>query len=699
MEQILESLHGTPLVGFTVLLMVILTVPPIFERLRLPGLVGLLVAGVVLGAEGLGFISEESEMMRLLSDIGKIYLMFVAGLEIDLGEFRKTRDRSLGFGLATFLIPLVFGTVVGQVFGLGLNASILIGSLLASHTLLGYPIVNRLGVTNNEAVTVTVGATIFTDTASLLVLAICLSIHAGEFSAASLMIQLSALAIYAVLILFGVERVGKEYFHRTGDDEGNQFLFVLLVVFLASVGAQVINIDKIVGAFLAGLAVNGVVGRGPVQEKVVFVGSTLFIPFFFVGTGLLLSISSFIATLTTQLWLTLAIVLALISSKFLAAFASRLLYRYNWHETLTMWSLSLPQVAATLAATIAGVNAGLIEDSIFNAVIVMMLVTSILGPVITARSARHLSVPKPALKPDDEIWGLSPEGSSGPLENDRSLQPFLSSFTVLVPVRNPHTERYLIETGALLARREAGLLIPLAIAKSHIHMDEPILNAELRQCRRLLQKATELSQEFQAQSQPVVRIDDEIAHAISRTAREYDANLIVMGWSETRGLRARLFGNVIDSVFWSTHCPVAVMRLLEDPIHLQQILVPVKTITPQALRPVRFAQLLADTNQAQVTLLHVCDRYTTKDQILAFEANLTEVLSKTPSSSLPLVQTIQEEDVAQGILKTARDYDLVILRSVRRRTAGGLAVSDVTTQVLSGLTCSVVLFGEPHHQS
>lgn len=696
MDQILNSLQITPLVGFTVLLLVILTVPPIFERIRLPGLVGLLVAGVILGPEGLGFISKESEAMKLLSDIGKIYLMFVAGLEIDLSDFRKTRDRSLGFGLATFLVPLTFGTIVGQVFGLGLNASILIGSLLASHTLLGYPIVNRLGVTGNEAVAVTVGATIFTDTAALLVLAICLSIHAGEFSAASLIIQLMALGVYALIVLFGFERIGREYFRRTGDDEGNQFLFVLLVVFLASVGAQVVNIDQIVGAFLAGLAVNGVVGRGPVQEKVVFVGSTLFIPFFFVGTGLLLSISSFISTLTTQLWLTLAIVLALISSKFLAAFVTRLLYRYNWNETLTMWSLSLPQVAATLAATIAGVNAGLIDDSIFNAVIVMMLVTSVLGPVITARSARHLSLPKTALKTDGEIWGLGLDDAKGSLDDEDPSAA--SPFTVLVPVRNPNTERYLIETGALLARREAGLLIPLSIAKSHIHMDEPVLNAELRQCRRLLQKAAEVSREFQAQAQPVVRIDDEIAHAISRTAREYDANLIVMGWGETTGLRARLFGSVIDSVFWSTHCPVAVMRLLDDPIHLRQILVPVKNITPTALRPVRFAQLLADTNQAQVTLLHVCDRQTTKAQVLAFEDELSAILSSPSSQPQPAIQTICEDDIAQGIIRTANHYDLVILRSVRRRTAGGLAVSDVTTQVLSALTCSLVLFGEPHYQ-
>ncbi|MGB5898344.1 MAG: cation:proton antiporter, partial [Geitlerinemataceae cyanobacterium] len=285
-EALLKLMADSPIVGFTILLLVILIVPPIFEKFRLPGLIGLLVAGVALGPDGLGLLTAESDQMKLLSDIGKIFLMFVAGLEIDLEDFRKKKDRSLTFGLATFSIPMLFGTAIALSFGLGLNASILVGSLLASHTLLAFPIVTSLGIATNEAITATVGATIFTDISALLVLAICISIHSGEFSILSLTIQLGSLAIYSAIVLFGFDWAGKQYFRRTGNEESNQFLFVLLAVFLASVGAQIINIDKIVGAFLAGLAVNDVVGRSPVKEKVEFIGSTLFIPFFFVDMGL-----------------------------------------------------------------------------------------------------------------------------------------------------------------------------------------------------------------------------------------------------------------------------------------------------------------------------------------------------------------------------------------------------------------------------
>ncbi|MGD1913821.1 MAG: cation:proton antiporter [Rivularia sp. (in: cyanobacteria)] len=694
MEQILQALPKSPLVAFTILLLVILIVPPIFERLQLPGLVGLLAAGIVLGPDGLGILNAETETMKLLSDIGKIYLMFVAGLEIDLEDFRKNKNRSLGFGIATFLVPLIFGTVVGRFFNFDWNASILIGSLLASHTLLGFPIVNRLGVTSNQAVTVTIGATIFTDIAALLVLAICVSISAGEFSAASLTIQLATLAIYSAIVLFGFDWAGKEYFRRTGDEQSNQFLFVLLAVFLASVGAQIINVDRIVGAFLAGLAVNDVVGHSPVEEKVEFVGSTLFIPFFFVGMGLLINLEGFMSSLTSELPLTVGIVGALILSKFIAALIAKLLYRYNWNEALTMWSLSLPQVAATLAAALVGKTAGILTDSVFNTVIVLMLVTAILGPVLTAQFGSKLTVPKVELEKDTQKQQVENYDAEFNLDTDNFI--YNSLFKVVVPVYNPHTERYLIEMGALLAHHEKGIVVPLSIPKAHVHMDEPQLKVSIKRSKQLLQQALKISQEFEAQAKPIIRIDDDVARGISRAAREQNADLIVMGWSPTSSFQARLFGNIIDNVFWSAHCPIAVMRLLDEPINIHSILVPVRNITPQILRVIQFAQLFADTNQASVTLLHVRPRNTTDKEIALFESELSSYLTQSKSRKEVVIQTIRHDDVAKVIVNQANSHDMVILRSVHRRTAGGLAVSDMTNQLLSEIGCSMVLFGEPH---
>jgi Kef-type K+ transport system membrane component KefB/nucleotide-binding universal stress UspA family protein len=687
-------LAQSPIIAFTILLVVIFTVPPIFERLRLPGLVGLLIAGVVLGENGLNLLNSESETIKLLSEIGKVYLMFVAGLEIDLEQFRKTRNRSIGFGTLTFLVPMIAGIIVGRLFNFSWNASVLIGSLLASHTLLAYPIVSRLGVVTNEAVTVTIGATIFTDTGALLVLAICVGIHGGEFTALSLITLLGGLAIYSVVVLFGFDWAGKEFFRRSGDEQGNQFLFILLALFLASLGAQVIGVEKIVGAFLAGLAVNDVLGRSPVREKVEFIGSVLFIPCFFVDMGLLIDIPAFIKTLSS-IWLTVAIVVGLIGSKFVAAFIAKLLYHYNIPEMLTMWSLSLPQVAATLAATLVAYetlnSAGerLINEGVLNSVIVLMLVTAILGPVITARFASSLTVSQTDWATDQ----LSTWWQADTCEVDGQMR---YPFTVVVPVYNPQTQRYLIEMAALLARHESGKIVPLAIAKCHVQMDDPQLKTVLDQSQQRLKGVLEISQEFGVEVSPVIRIDDDVALGICRVSREQNASLVVMGWSRHTGFRARLFGNVIDSVFWSSHCPVAVTRLLSSPTTIQRILVPVGDFTRQTMGAVRFAQILADANQAEVVLLHVCDRRTPPVQVDKFKSQLSGIAAQSKLQVNTDIQTITSDDVARVIIREAKTFDLVVLRSTRYRTAGGLAVSEVTTQVVKELTTSIVLLGEPH---
>lgn len=686
MDALRELVIENPLVAFTTLLLVSLTLPPLFERLRLPGLVGLLLAGVILGPSGFGLLNPEGDIEKLFSDVGKVYLMFVAALEIDLKEFSRNRDRSMIFGLLTFAIPLIGGITLGRLTDHGWNAAVLIGSLLASHTLLAYPIVMRLGVSRNEAVTVTVGATIFTDIAALLVLAVCVSIQGGDFSPLSLTLQLAGLGAYAATILFGLDWAGKLYFRRTGDDQGNKFLFILLAVFLSAVGAQLINVDKVVGAFLAGLAVNGVVGDGPVKEKVEFFGGVLFIPFFFVCMGLLLDVPVFLEALTDRLGLTLGIVITLIATKFGAAAIAGLAFRYSWIQILTMWSLSLPQVAATLAAALVGLEVGIITAPVFNAVIVLMLVTSLLGSITTSQFARNLPLPKPptaVLAVDAlEDWLQASWETDGP-------------FTVVVPISNPSTQRYLIEMAALIAQHEGGHIVPLAITPPHVHMDDPKLVNALAQSRGLLRSAEDISRESGTPAIAQTRIADDVASGISRTAREQNAQLIVMGWSPTEGLRARLFGTLIDDVFWASHCPVAVTRLQKAPVEMRRILIPVKMMTPQTIRTIRFGKIFADTHDAKITLLHISDRRSQPEELAAFKDTLKEVMQENPTVDHS-IKFVYHDDPGMVILKASRHVDLVILRSMRRRTAGGLAVSDVTHQVLEGLTCSVVLFGEPH---
>jgi Kef-type K+ transport system membrane component KefB len=677
--MLLASLSQTPIFAFAILLALILVIPLLFERIKLPGLVGLLAAGMVLGPNGLKVFQQESEAMRLLSDIGVIYLMFVAGLEVDLDQFTRTRDRSIGFGSFTFIVPMIAGTAVGRMFGFDWNPSILIGSLFASHTLLAYPIISRLGVINNEAVTVTIGATIFTDVGALLVLAVCVAIHAGSFTLWSLATLLGSLALYTVVVLFGVDWAGRAFFQRSRNDEGNQFLFVLLAVFLAAVGAQLIGVEKIVGAFLSGLAVNRVLGESPVKEKVVFVGSVLFIPIFFVDMGLLVRIPAFIQSLTTPQLLaqTIAVVVGLIGSKFGAALLAKWVYRYSWQEALTMWSLSLPQVAATLAATLVGYRAGLLTEGILNAVIVLMVVTSTLGPILTARYANGL--PTPDLATEPPVW----------LATETDPQAL-----VVVPVYNPRTERYLLEMAAMLAR--SGKIMPLAIALSRSAMDSPAMQTAVNQAETLLGAASAICSELNIPAQPRLRIDDKIAQGITRTSREQNATLIVMGWGRRHQPITRLFGSIIDSVLWIAHCPVAIARLLDSPANLRRILVPIENLTEQSLYALQFAEKIAIANQGHITLLHVCDRATSPNQRAWTESQLTLLADKIKLTPPPTITIITDDDLPLTIVTTAHQHDLVVLRSSQRPlSAGGLAVSDLIAQLTQQIPCSIVLLGQP----
>ncbi|ABA24184.1 transporter, CPA2 family [Trichormus variabilis ATCC 29413] len=684
LEQNSEVLGKEPLVPFAILLVILLVVPILFERLRLPGIVGLVLSGLVLGPSGWNLFHTKSPMISLLSDIGLVYLMFVAGLEVDLELWRRRQSRALGFGCVSFTVPLLIGTLVGRFFHFGWNTSVLIGSLLTSYSLLAYPIINRLGVISNQAVTITIGATLFTDISALIVLAICIpAFQMGMSNIYQILSVLVWLIVYSIVILVGFDWAGREFFRRSGDDEGNKFVFVLLTVFLAAVVAQMIGIEKILGAFLAGLAVNEAVGEGPVKEKIVFVGSVLFIPIFFINLGLLIDLPGLVNSLFT-LQLTSLIVIGLIASKFIAAWLAKVFYGYSWQEMLTMWSLSMPQVGTTLAATFVGYHTGLLSSAVLTSVVILMLVTATLGPLITSRTARALTTVSMTASVDANL----PEPQVIETQN--------GNFTIVVPIYNPHTQQYLVEMAAMLARQAQGRIIPLTIATAAAQMDAPQLESTLQRSERLLAKATSQSQALGVEASPLLRIDDASAPGISRAAREQKANLIVMGWGKRTGLRARLFGNVIDNVLWSSHCPVAVTRLVESPKKIQRILVPVENLITPTLQPVQFAQMLAEANQAQVTVLNVCDRRTSSSKIAWRRSQLALLVSKLALPNSPEVQIIAHENAAQAILQAARLYDLVVLPFIRNRTSpGGLALSDVTTQLASQLTCSIVMLGEP----
>src|SRR6516165_9859527 len=387
--------HLPLLVRCAIVMAIFLLIPPLCRRARMPVVVGLLLAGVALGPSGLRALPKSDPVADFFAEVGKLLLMFFAGLEIDLSQFRRTAERSLAFGLLTFAIPQVVGTGVGLLAGYGWLAAVLMGSLMASHTLLGFPIVQRMKLVTDEAVAVTIGGTILTDLLSLLVLAICLPIHTSGFSTSAFVLQIGEMAVFVVLAVFGLSALGRWLLGRMGDSKESQVVLILLIVAVAGFGAEAINLEAIIGAFLAGLAINRALGRGQAKEQLEFLGNTLFIPMFFVTIGFLIDVKAFVQTIIGWPGLVLGIVGGLIVAKFLAAYLTQRLFHYTHSQGHLIWSLSLPQVAATLATAIvaydtknaAGVR--LIDEPVLYTVLVLVVVTSLLGPVLTEVFGRH----------------------------------------------------------------------------------------------------------------------------------------------------------------------------------------------------------------------------------------------------------------------------------------------------------------------
>ena len=389
------------LAKFALAMAIIVGVPRLSRRLRLPPVVGLLLSGVVIGPHVLGIFPVHPDIANFFADLGKLLLMFFAGLEIDLALFRQARTRSIMFGLITTSIPLALGAGVGLWFGYQPVTAIVLGSLLASHTLLALPIITRLGETRLEPVTVTVGATVMSDTLSLIVYAICAGIYHSGFSVLNFGVQLIEIAIFVPLVLFGLSRLGAYLLKKLENDEDSYFILMLGIMGVAGVLAQSINLPGIVGAFLAGLAVNSAVHDKPAKGKLEFFANSLFIPIFFIATGFLIDPLVFFRSLVDNFALASAVILALVVGKLIAAEIAGRAFHYSSAARLTVWSLTLPQVAATLAAALVAYDtfnsAGqrLVDGRLLNIVLVLMLTTAILGPVLTERFAPRMLPERP----------------------------------------------------------------------------------------------------------------------------------------------------------------------------------------------------------------------------------------------------------------------------------------------------------------
>ena len=537
-----------PVPIFLTIMAVILITPLLSGRVHLPDIVGLILGGILVGPHGLNLLSTTATI-ELLSTVGLIYLMFSAGLEIDLHQFNKVKEKSLVFGLLTFSIPEISGVFLGRALGLDWIAAVLLGSIYASHTLIAFPILSRLGILRNESISVTVGATVLTDVLALLTLAIVVGMQGQENASTHVLLLVVLMVGYTVLILFGMPRLGKWFFDRfTG--RSVEFQFVLVALFVSALLAEQIGMHPIVGAFMAGLAINSTLPpRSRVIGQVLFLGESFFIPIFLMYIGMVIDPRVFIfnrETLITGLALTVAVYV----TKYLAAWVAAHIFHYSRNERFTMWGLSQAQAAATLATILVGVNAGILPQSVFNGSILMILFTTVSSSILVQRFGAR----------------LEPETAY------RDRQPLFNR--ILVPIANPKTQEHLITLAAILARTAQGILFPL-----HVAQEVQGRVQGLEHQRKLLE--ADILNDPDTDIRPIPRVDSSPAKGIVRAAIEQDISLIVMGWRGKPTFRQSIFGTLLDEVIWNAPVPVLVGRLITpiNAMHRIVLVVPANSLT------------------------------------------------------------------------------------------------------------------------
>ena len=379
-----------PILQFTILLAVALVVQFTVERIHLPGLIGLLVIGMVLGPGGVGFLPREP-MLDLLGSIGLIYVMFMAGLEIDFTTLRTHPRETVMFGVGSFLFSLIPAMIVASSMGWGLAGSLLLGTLISSHTLLAYPIVEKLGLLHRRSVVAAVGGTLITDTLALVLLAVVIQFHAVDAAALRLesflpLILLVVVVGFSVLVIPRLSR----WVMRSRASRAQKALYVLVVLLTLASVTELIGTEEILGAFLAGVCLNGALSRRDVlREHVEFVGRMLFIPFFFISTGTLLEISVF--TESARVWVMAGLLFGMvILGKASASMAVGKRFGYSLSDRVLLFGLTLPQAAATLAVTITARDAGIFDDIVVDAVIVLIFITCLAGPLLVQRAGLRI---------------------------------------------------------------------------------------------------------------------------------------------------------------------------------------------------------------------------------------------------------------------------------------------------------------------
>ena len=521
-----------PVLKFLLILLIILAAPLLLNKLRIPHLLGLIIAGAIIGPHGFNLVLRDSSII-LSGTAGLLYIMFLAGLEIDMADFKRNSTKSLAFGMYTFLIPMILGTVVGiWVLRFNVLTSVLLASMFASHTLIAYPIISKLGISKNKAVSITVGGTMITDTLALLVLTIIVGMATGQVNDMFWIRLGVSILIFALIVLFGFPFIGRWFFKHVHDNI-SQNIFVLVMVFLGSFLAQVAGMEAIIGAFLSGLALNRLIPQSsPLMNRVEFVGNAIFIPFFLLGVGMLIDYRTFFTSFET-IKVGLIMIIVATAAKYIAAWMTQKTFHLSTDQRSVIFGLSNAQAAATLAAVMVGYNVitgtdangepiRLLNESVLNGTILMILVTCTIASFAAQKGAHNIAA----------------QDISDKEENKKESEH------ILIPVSNEETVEELVNLSlAIKSPQNKNGLFALKVIDNH-HSDEKAL----KQSRRVLQTAVNTAAATDTRMKDLLRYDLSVSNAIASVVKEREITDLVVGLHKEKDIPAAFLGHIVESV-------------------------------------------------------------------------------------------------------------------------------------------------------
>ena len=533
---------------FLLILVIILAAPLLLNKLRIPHLLGLIIAGAIIGPNGFNLVLRDSSII-LSGTAGLLYIMFLAGLEIDLGDFKKNKWKSLTFGMYTFLVPMALGTLVGlYVLNFSMLTSILLASMFASHTLIAYPIISKLGITKDKAVGITVGGTMITDTLALLVLTVIVEMAVGEVDDWFWYRLGAAIILFFAFVMIVFPIVGRWFFKRC-EDNVSQYIFVLVMVFLGAYLAELAGLESIIGAFLAGMALNRLIpSTSPLMNRVEFVGNAIFIPFFLIGVGMLIDYRAFFTNWDTIKVGAVMIVVATVA-KFVAAWMTQKTFRMSVDQRRGIFGLSNAQAAATLAAVMVGYNVilgetpvgepiRLLNESVLNGTILMILVTCTMASFSAQKGAHNIA-----------MNDVSEEKEGTGEHQERILIP--------VSYEKNVTELVNLST-AIKSKKNKNGLFALNVINNQASDDKAF-----KQSKKVLNMAVTTASATDNVLQDLLRYDLNVANAIISVIKEQGITDLVLGLHQGKGVVSSFLGNMTEAILGQSNVTTLIYRPIQ----------------------------------------------------------------------------------------------------------------------------------------